>query len=68
MYILKDETKLMLAPYKLGAVATEIGINYDSLSKMIKQNKSCIKITAYAITKYLNNEKEIADFFDRIVE
>lgn len=65
MYTLKDSTKLMLEPYKFGAVAKEIGINYDTLSKMIKQDKSCIKLTAYAITKFLNSEKEIEDFFDR---
>lgn len=65
MYVLKEETKTMLLPYKLKAVAETVGMNYDTLSKMIKQNKPCIKLTAYCITKYLDSEKEILDFFDR---
>lgn len=65
MYTLKEETKKRLLPYKLCAVAKEIGINYQSLSDMIKKNKPCMKLTAYCITKYLDSEKEILDFFDR---
>lgn len=66
MYVLKEETKALLEPYKMTAVAKAIGINYDNLSKMIKQNKSCIKLTAYAITKFIDSEKEIEDFFERV--
>lgn len=65
MYILTEDAKKELLYFKLGAVASEVGINYDTLSKMIKQNKPCIKLTAYAITKFLSSEKEITDYFIR---
>ena len=66
MYCLKEETKEMLKPYKLYAVANTIGINRITLSKMIKENKPCMKITAYCLTKFLDSEKEILDLFNRV--
>lgn len=64
MYEMKEETVGILRKYKLGIVAKEIGINYDNLSKLMKHKKTCIKLTAYAITKFLNPEKEILDYFN----
>lgn len=66
MFVLNEEAKKLLEPYKVTGIAKIIGVNYDTLSKMIKQNKSCMKLTAYAITKFLDSEKEIEDFFDRV--
>lgn len=65
MYILNDIAKERLLQFKLKAVAGIVGINYDNLSKMIKQDKPCIKLTAYALTKFLDKEAEIKDYFDK---
>lgn len=65
MYKLKEETKVLLGFYKRNAVAKTVGMNYMTLGEMIKNNRPCIKITAYALTKFLDSEKEIEDFFYR---
>lgn len=65
MFTLKEETKRLLSLYKLKSVASEIGINYTTLSDMIKRDKPCMKLTAYAIAKLLDGNKEILDYFDR---
>ena len=65
MYILNEKAKELLRMYKLYTVAKTVGINTDTLSKMIKQNKPCIKITAYCITKFLNSDAEIEDYFEK---
>lgn len=66
MYILKEETKELLKKYKQKAIAKEVGINPISISQMIRFNKPCIKLTAYCLTKFLNSDAEINDFFIRI--
>lgn len=66
MYKLKEETAEMFKVYKLNAVAERVGMNYRTLSEMINKDRSCIKITAYALTKFLDSEKEIDDLFDRV--
>jgi hypothetical protein len=65
VFTLKEETKRLLSLYKLKSVASEIGINYTTLSDMIKRDKPCMKLTAYAIAKLLDGNKEILDYFDR---
>lgn len=65
MYILNDKAKFLLEQYKLKVVAERVGMNYRNLSSMIKHNKPCIKITAYAITKFLDKDLEINDLFER---
>lgn len=68
MYVLKDEYKHLFQKYKLKYVAEIVGMNQRNLSSMIIHNKPCIKITAYALTKFLDSDKEILDFFDRKVD
>ena len=65
MYYLNEETKEKLKQYKITAVSKAIGIQYRTLSDMIKNNKSCLKLTAYALSKFLNNENEIENCFIR---
>lgn len=65
MYILNDKAKDLLSYYKIKLVAQAIGINATTLSDMIKKDRSCIKLTAYCLTKFLNPEAEIQDYFTR---
>ena len=43
-----------------------IGISRVYLTDILNQRKSCTKVIAYCITKYLNQEAEIEDYFIRI--
>lgn len=65
MYYLKEETIKFLKLCTISDVAKEIGINRGTLSEIINKNRPCMKLTAYAITKLLDSEKEISDFFYR---
>lgn len=68
MYILNDKAKKLLMNFKFKWVAKTIGINPDTLSKMVKQDKTCMKLTAYCLTKLLNADAEIEDYFIRVEE
>ena len=66
MYILNDKAKELLMNFKFKWVANTVGINPDTLSKMVKQGKPCMKLTAYCLTKLLNADAEIEDYFTRV--
>ena len=65
MYLLNDYAKERLSQYKLKKVAETIGINPRTLSDMINKNRSCVKVTAYSLSKYLDKDAEIIDYFTR---
>lgn len=44
----------------------EIGISRPHLSNVLNSKLKCTKILAFCITKYLNKNAEINDFFNRI--
>jgi hypothetical protein len=63
MYYLKEETKAKLLQYKFTFVASEIGITSQKLGRIVKKNERCLRLTAYALTKFLDSSKNIEDFF-----
>ena len=66
MYVLNDKAKKLLMNFKFKWVAKTVGIHPDNLSKMVKQGKPCMKLTAYCLTKLLNADAEIEDYFTRV--
>lgn len=63
MYKFKD--KNIMDEYNLKVVAEKIGLHPDTLRKTINGKKNCSKLVAYCITKFLNSEKEIEDYFEK---
>ena len=63
MYKIKKEIVLKLNKTK---ASEEIGITRPHLTNVLNGKKYCSKILAYCITKYLNKEAEIADYFERV--
>ena len=47
--------------------SSEIGISRPYLSFIMNGKKCCSKVIAYCITKYLDNNAEINDYFVKIV-
>lgn len=43
-----------------------IGISRQSASNIITNRTNCRKTTAYCITKYINENAEINDYFERV--
>ena len=52
--------------YKLSYLAEEIGVSIYHLSKIINGKLNCKKPLAYCITKTVDQEKEINDYFIEI--
>ena len=42
-----------------------VGLNPDTLRRIINGKQECSKLVAYCITKFLNNEAEIDEYFIR---
>ena len=62
MYLLTEDIKIK----NVGKASKEIGINISTLSRILHKKQNCSKIMAYCITKYINQEAEISDYFLKI--
>lgn len=61
MYTFKDkETAKMFNKTQMAKV---IGLNPDTLRRVINGKQECSKLVAYCITKFLNYEAKIEDYF-----
>lgn len=54
--------------YKINqTIASEIiGLTQPCLSNILHGKVACRKVVAYCITKYLNEDAEIEDYFERV--
>ena len=67
MYVLKEEIAEQLKrKYRGDYFAKEIGISNTYISLILNRKKTCPKRIAYCITKVINNEAEIEEYFERI--
>ena len=64
MYMFRD--KSVAITYNKVQMAKVVGLNPDTLRRVINGKQSCSKLVAYCITKFLNSEAEIKDYFDRV--
>ena len=63
MWIFKD--KEVAKTYNKTQMAKVVGLNADTLRRIINGKQECSKLVAYCITKFLNSEAEIEDYFIR---
>ena len=63
MWTFKD--KEVAKTYNKEQMAKVIGLNPDTLRRVINGKQECSKLVAYRITKFLNYEAEIEDYFER---
>ena len=61
MWTFKD--KEMAREYNKTQMAKVIGLNADTLRRVINGKQECSKLVAYCITKFLNSEAEIENYF-----
>lgn len=64
MWRFKDKSVMNL--YNKTKVADYIGITTQTLSRIINNKQDCSKLVAYCITKFLNQDAEIEDYFERV--
>lgn len=63
MYRFKENIKIEVNKTKASEV---IGISRVYLTDILNKRKDCTKVVAYCITKFLDYNAEIKDYFDRI--
>lgn len=69
MYEIKEEQANKIKKrYKLKSMSEETGISQSMLTFIFSKTRPCSKKNAYAITKYLDSEAEISDYFIRAEE
>lgn len=61
MYEFKN--KEIAKMYNKVQMAKVIGLNPDTLRRVINGKQECSKLVAYCITKFLNSEAKIEDYF-----
>lgn len=64
MYVFKD--KQIAELYNKVKMAKIVGIHPNTLRNVLNKGVPCSKLMAYCITKFLNSEAEILDYFERI--
>lgn len=63
MYILKENVEIRMNQ----TIASEvIGIAQPTLSNILNRKVACRKVVAFSIVKYLDDEAEIEDYFEKI--
>lgn len=63
MYMLKNGINVRMNKTQ---VSQRIGISREYLSYIFNRKKPCSKVVAFCITKYINPNAEILDYFERI--
>ena len=67
MYLLKEDVANYLKEkYKQEYFAKEIGISGTYMSLIFNRKKTCPKRIAFCITKIMNKDAEIEDYFERV--
>ena len=61
MWTFKD--KEVAKTYNKEQMAKVIGLNPDTLRRVINGKQECSKLVAYCITRFLDDEAEIEDYF-----
>lgn len=63
MYILKENVEIRMNQ----TIASEvIGIAQPTLSNILNRKVACRKVVAFSIVKYLDDEAEIEDYFEKV--
>ena len=65
MYILKEGLNIKINQTKAGEV---IGLTQPTLSNIMNRKVACRKVVAYCITKYIDENAKIEDYFDKVEE
>lgn len=65
MFIAKND---ILSKINEKEASEKIGTDETALINILNGKNKCSKIVAYCITKYINENAEITDYFDRIEE
>ena len=63
MYMLREDVHVRFNQTIAGEV---IGLSQPTLSNILNRKVACRKVVAYCIVKYISQDAEIEDFFERV--
>ena len=63
MYVFKEGVEVKINQVKAGEI---IGLTQPTLSNILNRKVACRKVVAYCITKYIDENAKIEDYFERI--
>lgn len=63
MYILKENVDVKINQTIASGV---IGLSQPTLSNILNRKVACRKVTAFCIVKYIDENAEIEDYFERV--
>ena len=71
MYTIKIDNNIVLGSidwkgFSMNELAQTIGVERETLSRIMNGKQACSKPLAYCITKTLDPEKEINELFERL--
>lgn len=66
MYVFRQDKIDVKKRIKQKYICKEIGLTQSTLSNIFLRKVYCRKVVAYSITKILDSEAEIEDYFERI--
>jgi len=58
----------LLEEYNKVKVAEKIGLHPDTLRKILNGKQECSKLVSYCITKYIDSDAEIENYFIKVDE
>ena len=64
MYKFRDKDAMKI--YNKANAAEEIGLAPETLRRVIAGTQLCSKLVAYCITKFIDSNSEISDYFDYV--
>lgn len=65
MYIYKKENKIKINQTNASKI---IGLTQPTLSNILNRKVTCRKVVAFCITKYIDENAKIDDFFEKVKE
>ena len=63
MYLIRKDINDV---YNKSAIAKVVSRDVATIIRIFKGKQTCSKVTAYVITKAINSNAEIEDFFERV--
>lgn len=64
MYKFRDKDAMKI--YNKAEAAKEIGLAPETLRRVVTGTQLCSKLVAYCITKFIDSNSEIKDYFDYV--
>lgn len=66
MYMFREDAMSVKEQIKQKHICKVVGLTEGTLSNILNRKVACRKVVAYCITKYLDQDAEIEDYFERV--